>query len=164
MSQAISKLLKNNCVEELDQKPYCWNPLTVVESKKLRLVLDLRHVNSFIKQNKFLYENLTTLLEILSEGDYFMTFDLSSRYHHIKINFLVLNGSLKMGLQNIFSFVFYHLVCHQHVTFLQRFYAHLPSAREVLALRLLFILMTALQHLVVSSLPKQSLKRLGQLQ
>ena len=23
ISQAISKLLKNNCVEELDQKPYC---------------------------------------------------------------------------------------------------------------------------------------------
>ena len=97
----------------------------MVESKKVRLVLDLRHVNSFIKQNKFWYENLTTLLEILSEGDYFTNFDLSSGYHHIEINFLVLNGALKMGLQNIFNFVFYHLVCHQHVTFLQSFCAHL---------------------------------------
>ena len=34
VSQAISKLLKNNCIEELDQKPYCCNPLTVAESKK----------------------------------------------------------------------------------------------------------------------------------
>ena len=38
LSQAISKLLDNNCIEELDQKPYCCNPLTVAESKKLRLV------------------------------------------------------------------------------------------------------------------------------
>ena len=59
VSQAISKLLRNNCIEELDQKTYCCNHLTVAESKKLRLALDLRHVNSFIKQNKFRYENLT---------------------------------------------------------------------------------------------------------
>ena len=59
ISQAISKLLKNKCIEELDQKPYCCNSLTVAESRKLRLILDLRHVNSFIKQNKFRYENLT---------------------------------------------------------------------------------------------------------
>ena len=78
VSQAISKLLKNKCIEKLDQKPYCCNPLTVAKSKKFRLVLDLRHVNSFIKQNKFRYENLTALSEILSEGDYFTTFDLSS--------------------------------------------------------------------------------------
>ena len=59
--QAISKLLENNCIEELDQKLYCCNTLTVAESKKLRLVLDLCHFNSFIKQNKFRYKNLTTL-------------------------------------------------------------------------------------------------------
>ena len=35
VSQTISKLLKNNCIEELDQKPYYCNPLTVAESKKL---------------------------------------------------------------------------------------------------------------------------------
>ena len=50
VSQAISKLLKNNCMEELDQKLYCCNTLRVAESRKLRLVLDLRHVISFVKQ------------------------------------------------------------------------------------------------------------------
>ena len=59
--------------------------MTVAESKKLQLVLDLRHVNNFIKQNKFRYENLTTLSEILGEGDYLTTFDVSSGYHHIEI-------------------------------------------------------------------------------
>ena len=95
VSQAILKLLKSNCIEELYQKPYCCNPLTVAESKKVRLVLDLHHVNSFIKQNKFRYENLTTLSKILSEGDHF--------FHHIEIHpehrkFLGFNGPLKMGL------------------------------------------------------------------
>ena len=161
VSQANSKPLRNNCIEELDQKPCCCNPLTVSESKKLRLVLDLRHVNSFIRKNKFRYENLTTLSEILSEGDHFTTFDLSSGYHHISKyirsieRFLVLSGPLKTGLQNIFCFVFYHSVCHQHATFLPTFYAHLLSVGEVSALRLFFISMTVLQHLVVSILPKQ---------
>ena len=60
VSQTISKLLRNNCIEELDQKSYCCNPLTVAESKKLQIVLDLRHVNIFIKQNKFRYGKLIT--------------------------------------------------------------------------------------------------------
>ena len=39
-----------------------------------------------MKQNEFWYENLTTLSEILSEGNYFTIFDLSSGYHHIEIH------------------------------------------------------------------------------
>ena len=87
VSQGMPKLLENNCVEELKQKPYYCNSLTVTEGnpvdtghklnvhktfrrrpgrllnvlctlnlrpvstgKKLRLVLDLRHVNKHIKQ------------------------------------------------------------------------------------------------------------------
>ena len=34
VSQTISRLLENNCIEVLDQKSYCCNPLTVAESKK----------------------------------------------------------------------------------------------------------------------------------
>ena len=51
------KLLNRNCLDELDQAPYCYKPLTVVEGKKLRLVLDLRHAKKFIKQNKRCYGN-----------------------------------------------------------------------------------------------------------
>ena len=66
ISQAITKLKQNKCVEELKQKPYCCNPLTVAEGKKLRLVLDLWHVNKHIKHNKFRYENLSTFISRLS--------------------------------------------------------------------------------------------------
>ena len=103
---------------------HCYNHLTVGESKKLRLVLDLRHVNSFIKQNKFRCENLTTLSGILSEGDYFTTFDLSSGYHHIEIHpehqkFLSFESSFEDGSTKYFQFCVLHSVCHLHVTFFE---------------------------------------------
>ena len=66
--------------------PYCCNPLTVAEGKKLRLVLDLRHVNPYLRKNKFRYEDLDTVIDILQPGDYFTMFDLISAYYHINIH------------------------------------------------------------------------------
>ena len=86
VSQAITKLQRNNCVEVLKQKPYCCNPLTVVEGKKLCLALDLRRLNKHIKHNKLRYKNLNALAKMLNKGDYFTTFDLTSGYHHIEIH------------------------------------------------------------------------------
>ena len=85
-SETIAKLLNSDYIEELGQGPYCCNPLTVAEKKKLRLVLDLRHVNKFIKYNEFHYENLNRLSEMKSANDFFTTFDLKSGYHHIEIH------------------------------------------------------------------------------
>ena len=42
---AISELLDNGCITEHSEPPFCVNPLTVAEGKKLCLVIDLRHVN-----------------------------------------------------------------------------------------------------------------------
>ena len=109
VSQAITKLQQNNCVEELKQKPYCCNPLTVAEGKKLRLVLDLRHVNKHLKHNKLRHENLSTLSEMLNKGDYFTTFDLTSGYHHIEIHpehrkFLGFEWTFEDGSTRYFQF------------------------------------------------------------
>ena len=103
---------------------HCYNHLAVAESKKLRLVLDLCHVNSFIKQRKFRYGNLTTLSGILSEKDYFTTFNLSSGYNHIEIHpehqkFLGFESSIEDGSTNYFQFCVLHSVCHQQVTFFE---------------------------------------------
>ena len=40
--EAISRLLLNDCIEEHCEPPYCVNPLSVAEGKKLRLVINLR--------------------------------------------------------------------------------------------------------------------------
>ena len=86
VSEAIQTLLASNCIEEVDDIPYCCNPLTVAGSKKLRLVLDLRHVNKFLQDYKFRYENLKTLEKIFEREFHFANFDLKSGYHHISIN------------------------------------------------------------------------------
>ena len=85
-TEAIQKLIKQNCVKEVDQVPFCCNPLTVATGKKLRLVLDLRHVNAHLKKFRFRYENLKTLAKIFEKGFHFATFDLKSGYHHIAIH------------------------------------------------------------------------------
>ena len=86
VAEAITKLLKQNCAKEVPQPPFCCNPLTVATGKKLRLVLDLRHVNAHLKIFKFRYENLKTLMKIFEKGFFFATFDLKSGYHHIAIH------------------------------------------------------------------------------
>ena len=86
VSESINKLLQDNCIKEVQRAPVCVNPLSVAEKPKLRLVIDLRHVNKFIELKKFKYENIRTISEIFDKDDYFFTFDLKSGYHHVKIH------------------------------------------------------------------------------
>ncbi len=84
---AIDELVRKKCVIEVDSVPYCCNPLTVSDRKdKLRLVLDLRHVNKYIQEFSIKYEDLKFVEKIFEQGFYFQTFDLTSGYHHVGIN------------------------------------------------------------------------------
>lgn len=83
---AISELLSNGCIIEQNFPPFCVNPLTVPEGKKLRLVLDLRHGNSYLVKLKFKYKDLRSLSQMLEQGDWFFTWDLKSGYHHVDIH------------------------------------------------------------------------------
>ena len=86
VAEAIGELLKGGLVLEVLERPHCVNPLSVSTKGKLRLVLDLRHVNMFLVGKKFRYEDLRILAEILDVGDYFVNFDLKSGYHHVDIH------------------------------------------------------------------------------
>ena len=83
---AISELLDNGCITERSEPPFCVNPLTVAEGKKLRLVIDLRHVNCHLVRFKFKYEDLRSLSQVLQEGHWFFTWDLKAGYHHLDIS------------------------------------------------------------------------------
>ena len=85
VEESINELLSDGLVKEVPEKPYCCNPLTVAEGKKLRLVLDLRHVNEYIFSPKFKYEDLRTLANMFDKNFYFSTFDIKSGYHHVDI-------------------------------------------------------------------------------
>ena len=55
VDSAILQLLKDGKIEEQSSPSFCVNPLSVVERKKKRLVLDLRHVNKFLHKPEFRY-------------------------------------------------------------------------------------------------------------
>ena len=78
--------LKKSYIQEVFEIPYCCNPLTVAEGKKLRLVLDLRHVNPYVRKRKHRYEDLDVVTDILNANDFFTMFDLVSAYYHINIH------------------------------------------------------------------------------
>ena len=50
--------LHDDCVVEDNCPPFCVNPLSVVEGRRLRLVKDLRHVHKYLVEAKFKYEDL----------------------------------------------------------------------------------------------------------
>ena len=62
------------------------NPLTVADNgQKLRLILDCRQVNSFLRVPRFKCDNIRTIRDLFEVGDYFFKFDIKSSYHHIDI-------------------------------------------------------------------------------
>ena len=85
VEEAIAKLLTNRCIKECDVAPRVVNPLSVAEGKKLRFVLDLRHVNQYVEATRFKYEDLKTLAELFEVGFYLFTFDLESGFHHVSV-------------------------------------------------------------------------------
>ena len=53
VTDEIKKLLACNFIVEMPEPSFCVNPLTVADnSDKLRLVLDLKHVNDFLDVKK----------------------------------------------------------------------------------------------------------------
>ena len=76
VEEEIQKLVENGYIESLDKlTPFC-NPLHVSEqqSGKLRLILDLSHLNQL--NSLFEYEDFKSALELLEQGSYVFSFDL----------------------------------------------------------------------------------------
>lgn len=63
------------------------NPLGVVQNSngKSRLILDLRHVNSYLRYCRFKYEGIQTAAELFQSNDWVFKFDYKSGYHHVDI-------------------------------------------------------------------------------
>ena len=87
VQESISQLLESGCVRLMSTRPYIVNPLSVSvqNSGKKRLILDLRKVNLFLAKYKFKLEDLSNVKEVLSPNDYMFKFDLKSGYHHVDI-------------------------------------------------------------------------------
>ena len=81
----IEDLLLHGYIEELATVPFCCNPLTVVTGHKMRLVLDLRHVNKHVQYLPVKYDDWAMLSQVITQHAYFISFDLTSAYHHLAI-------------------------------------------------------------------------------
>ena len=91
--------------------PKIVNPLTVASnsSKKLRLVLDCRHINKFLHSFKFRLEDSSLARSMFHKGDVGFRFDLKSAYHHIEIfpehrNYLGFYWNSKYYVFNVLPF------------------------------------------------------------
>ena len=79
MSESIDNLLNTGVIEEcFEHDLEVISPLGVVPKKnnKLRLILDLRHVNSFLADQKFKIEDLRLAAILFQPGFELFTLDL----------------------------------------------------------------------------------------
>ena len=84
---AVQELMANRCIKKVSEKPFVCSPLSVVVNSegKQRLVLNLKHLNQFLRKDKFKYEDLRVALLMFQKGDFLFKFDLKSGYYHVDI-------------------------------------------------------------------------------
>jgi hypothetical protein len=88
VSEAVSILGVTGAAMKVSQRPWIVSPLGVVPKgvDKLRLILDLRFVNSFLKIDSFKYESLKMVPHLCKIKDLLFSVDLKSTYHHVDIH------------------------------------------------------------------------------
>ena len=112
VEEAILELLQRGCIQEVDSRPAFCNPLHVAQqsSGKLRLILDLSHLNLSLVKKRVKYEDLRTVLQVFSQGMFVFAFDLKSAYHHIEIcaehtKFLAFQWTFPQGETKFYEFL-----------------------------------------------------------
>jgi hypothetical protein len=70
VTEAIHDLLLRGFIEECENQPYVVNPLTVStsNSRKKRLILDLRHVNKHLWQTSIKFEDIRIAMEFITKN------------------------------------------------------------------------------------------------
>lgn len=84
----IKDLLTADAAEKWLTRPRVVNPLNVTPKKngKLRLILDLRHVNNFLFIPKFKMDSLKLLHTLLQPDDAMFAIDLAHGYHQVQMH------------------------------------------------------------------------------
>ena len=87
VAQELKTLVRAGAIEHCNTPPKCISPLGVVPKKggKLRLVTDMRKLNSYMNVPKFQYEDIQTVTSMIQKDDLLITLDISNGFHHIPI-------------------------------------------------------------------------------
>ena len=85
VDEAVKALVECGSAREVDRQDLaCISPLGVVKgATKLRLILDLRQVNEYLARFRFKLEDIRMAAKLFHQGDFVVTFDLKSGYHHV---------------------------------------------------------------------------------
>jgi hypothetical protein len=88
VTEAVSSLVITGAAMRVSFRPWIVSPLGVVPKgiDKLRLILDLRYVNSFLKIEAFKYESLRSVPYLCKLRVLLFSVDLKSGYHHVDIH------------------------------------------------------------------------------
>lgn len=88
VSEAVANLVITGAAMQVSQRPFIVSPLGVVPKgiDKLRLILDLRFINSFLHVQSFKYKSIREVTSLCKLRDLLFTVDLKSGYHHVDIN------------------------------------------------------------------------------
>jgi hypothetical protein len=88
IEECVKDLLKAKAVRHVKAKPKVVNPLNVTPKKngKLRLILDLRHVNEYLSIPKFKMDSLKLLSTLATRGERLFAIDLAHGYHQIEMS------------------------------------------------------------------------------
>ena len=85
--EELEKLVQSGAIKKQSVAPTCVSPIGVVPKRggKLRLIVDLRRINTFCEVPKFRYDDIDTLSEYIQPNDYIVTVDLKNGYHHVPV-------------------------------------------------------------------------------
>ncbi len=88
VSDEFKQLVKSGAIKKQSFAPKCVSPIGVVPKRggKLRLIVDLRRINTFCDVPKFRYDDIDTLSEFINPNDYIVTVDLKNGFHHIPVS------------------------------------------------------------------------------
>jgi hypothetical protein len=86
-TEAVQQLVATGAALPVSFRPFVVSPMGVVPKgiDKLRLILDLRFINSLIQVPSFKYESIREVSQLAQPRDLFFLVDLKSGYHHIDI-------------------------------------------------------------------------------
>ena len=75
VTNEILDLLNSGRVRDVSQNEIkVLNPLTVADNgQNLRLILDCRHINSFLRVSRFKCDDIRTIRDLFEVGDYFLS-------------------------------------------------------------------------------------------
>lgn len=87
LNTEIPKLLTSGCIKKVNNRPTCVSRISCVPKSdgSYRLVTDLRELNNYLVDKKFVYEGIDDVLAIVEPEDRLVTADIKNGFFHIQV-------------------------------------------------------------------------------